>query len=118
MGIGQVWVGVRTTEIRLGHAVLNGRFRQAELFDKDRSTVGSGDTVEGVEKDRRLGRGLVKPVLDHVKVEDVLEECKVVRDRVDNGDLEWSVGELARLGDVELISSRQPYRSRPDYCRS
>jgi len=44
----------------------------------------------------------VEPLLDHAKVEDLLEELDVVGDRVDDGDLERAVGELAELREVDL----------------
>jgi hypothetical protein len=47
----------------------------------------------------------VEPVLDHPKVEDLLEERDVVGDRVNDGDLERAVVELADLGEVELVGS-------------
>lgn len=45
----------------------------------------------------------MKPVLDAFKVKDGFEEVNVVGDRVHDGDLERTVGELPSLGQVELI---------------
>ena len=111
VGISQVGVGVGTTKVREGNAVLDRGLRKAEGFNKDGASVRTGDTVQGVEKDLWLGLGLVEVLLDQVEVKDGLEESKVVLDRVDNGDLERTVGELANLGEVKLGLAQQSNRT-------
>ena len=44
----------------------------------------------------------MKPVLDHVKVENGFQEVEVIGDGVDDGNLERAVGELASLAQVKL----------------
>jgi len=104
VGVCQVWVGVGSTKVRERHAVLDRAFVETELLDKDGSTVRSSDTVEGIKQDCRFRRGGVQPVFDELKVEDLFEESNVVRDGIDDGDFEGTVGELADFGNIELGS--------------
>jgi len=105
VSVREVRIRVEAAEVGQRGAVLDGRLVQAELLDEDGSAVRASDTVQGVEENGRLGRSVVQPVLDHVKVEDLLEERDVVGDGIDNGDLERAVLELAELGQVKLGSA-------------
>jgi hypothetical protein len=95
---------VAAAKVRERLAVLDRRLGQAERTDEDRLGVGPGDAVHAVEEDAEGGRlrGLVQEVLHEREVEDLLEVCEVVRDRVHDGDLSWAVGGLADLREVDL----------------
>ena len=121
MRVREIRVGVETAKVGERGTVLDGRLVEAELVNKDGSTVRAGHTVECVKEDGRLGRGVVQPVLDHVKVEDGLEQLDVVGHGIDDGDLERAVLELAKLGEVELGSAtlctvRSPLTSGRSTC--
>lgn len=102
MGVSQVGIRVRSTKVGLGDTVLDGRLVETESIDKDGSTVRTSDTIEGIEEDSGFRGGVVKPVLDHVKVEDLLEKVDVVGDWVDDSDLQWSMLKFSNFGQVEL----------------
>ena len=69
MSICQVGVGVSSTEVGGWDTVLCGRLGEAELVDKDSVGVGSGNTMQTIEKNpETLSVG--EEVLDQVKVKD------------------------------------------------
>lgn len=99
-GVDEVGVGVVTTKVGLGNAVLGGTLL-AELLLKDIDAVVSSDTAEAVEENLEVGV-LLEESLDEVKVEDVLEHLDVVLGRVDDLNLEVAVGLGADRGKVDI----------------
>lgn len=100
--IGQVGIGVESTEVWKGHAVLDGRFRQAKCIYEKSSSIWAGDAVKTVEQYREVGLVFIEEFLDEREVKDRLKEGNVIRDRVYDGDFAGAVSVVPYFGKIDL----------------
>ena len=90
VSIGQVGVGVSSTEVGGRDAVLGGRFWETELVNENGTGVGTGNAVETIEKDIET-LSVKEEAFDQVKVEDRFEELNVIVDRIDDLDFQRTI---------------------------
>ena len=101
VSIGQVGVGVSSTEVGGRDTILGGRFGETELFDEDSVRVGTGNTVQTVEKDPET-LGVEEEVFDQVEVEDRFEELDVIGDGINDLNLQRTVSGFSNHREVDL----------------
>ena len=70
---------------------------------EDTNSVGTGDTMETIEEELKVGIGLEEG-FDEIEIEDFFEHVDVIGYGVNDFNGEISVGFGANLGEVDLIS--------------
>ncbi len=100
--IGQIRIGVESTEVRKGYTVLDRRFRQTKCIYEKSSSIWTSDAVKTVKQYRKVGLVFVEEFLDEREVEDGLKESNVIRDRVNDGDFGWAVSKVSYFGKIDL----------------
>jgi hypothetical protein len=88
-GMHQVGIGVVTSEIFEGNAVL-GDVLEAELLFEDSDGIWAGDSTQSIEEEFEVCVFSEKG-LDEVEVEDLFHECDIVGCGIDNFDGDWAI---------------------------
>ena len=101
LGIGEVWIGVATVEVRRGIAVLGRVGAKTELFLKNRLSIGASDTGKTVKEHLEISMRS-EELPDQAKVKDVLEHLDVVGRTVNHLNLEVSVAAGTGGRDVHI----------------
>lgn len=100
MSIGQVRIGMASTEVRKRYAVLYTGFWQAECINQEGSSIGAGNAIEAIEENREISYMVIQEFLDEREVENGLEQSDVISNRVNDGDFSGAVCKFSYFGKV------------------
>lgn len=101
VSVGQVGVGMSSTKVGGGDAVLGGRLGKTKFADEDGTSVWTGNTVKTVKKDVEV-LGMGEEIPYQAKVEDRFEELNIICDGINDLNLQRTISGFSNLREVNL----------------
>lgn len=100
-----------TAEVRLGYTVHGAARGQSQLLDEDIHSIGTSNSMHAVKQNLEVLVG-AQEFLNEVEIKDLLHHVHIVSSRVDDLNLQWTVGLGANVGSVDIGNIRDLERDQ------